>query len=126
MRGREGGCPSWRPGRSNLNQRHSGQSHHKRLHAHVDHLRLQTDARRRPGHNNDPSLKESAYLEDTGRPTKTHRSATGMSPGCFSACSTLVSVDLIQLCRCEAVSRTWIKLLLSLDWYQHRGVLVLH
>src|SRR5262249_42459246 len=54
------------------------------------------------------------------------RSATGMSPGCFGACSTLVSVDLIQLCCREAVSRTWIKLLPSLDWYQHRGVLVLH
>src|SRR5437879_414010 len=35
-------------------------------------------------------------------------------------------VDLIQLCCCLAVSRTWIKLLFSLDWYQHRGVLVLH
>jgi hypothetical protein len=58
--------------------------------------------------------------------TETHQSATGMSPGCFSACSTLVSVDLIQLCCCEAVSGTWIKLLLSLDWYQHRGVLMLH
>jgi hypothetical protein len=36
-----------------------------------------TDARRRPGHNNDRSLKESACLEDPGRPTKTHRSAPG-------------------------------------------------
>jgi hypothetical protein len=57
---------------------------------------------------------------------ETHRSATGMNSGRFIACSTLVSVDLIQLCCCEPVSRTWMKLLLSLDWYQHRGVLVLH
>ena len=66
---------------------------------------LETDARRRPGHNNDPSLKESACLEDTGRPTKTHRSATGMNSGCFSACSTLVTVDWIQLCCGEVVRR---------------------
>jgi hypothetical protein len=36
----------------------------RRLHAHVDPSGLSTDARRRSGHNNDPSLKEYACLED--------------------------------------------------------------
>jgi len=69
-----------------------------------------------------------------GKPGQTDKNTSicqAMSPGCFepkllSGCSTFVSVDLIQLCCCDAVSCTWIRLLLSLDWYQHRGVLVLH
>ena len=76
--------------------------------------------------NNDSSLKESACLEDPGRSDENTSICYGYEPRLLSACSTLVSVDLIQLCCCEAVSRAWIKLLLSLDWYQHRGVLVLH
>ena len=47
----------------------------------------------------------------------------GVNSGRFS---TLVSVDWIHLRCCEPGKRTWIKWLFSLDWYQHRGVLVLH
>ena len=66
---------------------------------------LPTNGTRVPVTNNDPSLKESACLEDPSRPTKTHGSVTGMCPRCFSTCSALVSADLIQLCCREAVSR---------------------
>jgi len=93
--------------------------------AHLDRLRVPADARNLTGHNKDPFLKESACLVDRGRPTQ-HIDLPRYEPRMLSGCSTLLSADLIQLCCCEAVSCTWINLLLSLDWYQHRGVLVLH
>ena len=61
----------------------------------------------------------------SGLPTNTRR-RPGHKQRHVSACSALVSVDLIQLCCREAVGRTWTKLLLSPDWYQHRRSLVLN
>jgi hypothetical protein len=94
-----------------------------RLHAHVDRLRV-ADRCQTPPRSQQRSVSQGIRM--LRRPDQDASMCHGYDPGCFSACSILVSVDLIQLCCCEAVSRSWLQVLLSLDWYQHRGILVLH